>query len=76
MTPSQIEKIGFPHIKDRKFWITGLEREIKIPDYYQISDIHKMVYDLGFEDGIVRGKNEKIAEIKRVLEPEIEWTQN
>ncbi len=76
MTPEQIEKIGFPHLKDRKFWISGLEREIKIPDYYQIGDIHKMVYDIGFEDGIARGKNEKIAEIKRVLEPEIEWTSN
>jgi hypothetical protein len=73
MTPAQIEKIGLPHLKDRKFWLPGLEREIKIPDYYSISDIYKMVYDFGFEDGIIRGKNEKVAEIKRVLEPETEW---
>lgn len=73
MTPAQIEKIGLPHIKDRKFWIPGIEKEIKIPDWYGISEIYKMVYALGFEDGIIRGKNEKIEEIKRVLEPETEW---
>jgi hypothetical protein len=72
MTVSQIVKFGFPHIKDRKFWVPGLEMEIKIPDYYQIDEIHRMIFNLGFNAGRIRGRNEKILEINRILEPEIE----
>jgi hypothetical protein len=73
MTPAQIEKMGIPRILGRKFYIPGVEREVTIPEYYGISDIYRMVYELGVEGGKRKGRNEKSEQIKRALETEEEY---
>jgi hypothetical protein len=70
MTVGQIEKLGFPHmgsrIKPRLFYSTVIG-EFKIPDYWNIDDIHRHIFERGVQEGIEKGKLEKINEIRESL---------
>ena len=56
MTVSQIEKLGFPHITGRKFYFESLNgQQIVIPDYYNIYDIHRIIFEKGVEIGKEEG---------------------
>jgi hypothetical protein len=67
----ELEKIGIHDIstkfKKRLFYIDGIDEAKVIPDYYDISDIYKMIFELGLEKGIEKGKEKKIQEFKELL---------
>ena len=66
-----LEKIGIHDVstkfKTRLFYIDGIGVEKIIPEYYDISDIYKMIFELGLEKGIEQGKEKKIKEFKELL---------
>lgn len=70
MTVQQIEKLGFPHvgnkIKPRKFY-SSVIGEFVIPDYWNIDDIHRHIFEKGFEEGVHEGKLKKANEIREAL---------
>jgi hypothetical protein len=67
----ELEKIGIHDVstkfKKRLFYIDGIGVEKIIPEYYDISDIYKMIFELGLEKGIEQGKEKKIKEFKELL---------
>jgi hypothetical protein len=70
MTTQQIEKLGFPFIgtklKNRLFWCDSIG-EFNIPDYWQISDIHKHIFEKGIEKGEKIGKLKRTNEFREIL---------
>jgi hypothetical protein len=73
MTNEELEKLGIIPTgsisKPRQFFIPQLSEVgfLKIPTNSKIIDIFEMILTRGIEDGIIKGKNEKIKEIKRCL---------
>jgi hypothetical protein len=71
LTTEDLEKIGIHDIstkfKKRLFYIDGINVEKVIPDYYDISDIYKMIFEIGFEKGVDVGKENKIEEFKKLF---------
>jgi hypothetical protein len=67
----ELEKIGIHDVstkfKKRLFYIDGIGVEKIIPEYYDISDIYKMIFELGLEKGVEQGKEKKIKEFKELL---------
>jgi hypothetical protein len=67
----ELEKIGIHDVstkfKKRLFYIDGIGVEKIIPEYYDISDIYKIIFELGLEKGIEQGKEKKIKEFKELL---------
>jgi len=53
MTVKQIERLGFPYVgsklRPRRFYCYF--GEVTIPDYYNIQDIHQLIFDKGIEEG-------------------------
>ena len=58
MTKSQIIKLGFPFVgsKLRPRAFHSIVGEIIIPDHFGINEIHKLIFDKGFEQGVMNGK--------------------
>ena len=67
----ELEKIGIHDVstkfKKRLIYIDGIGVEKIIPEYYDISDIYKMIFELGLEKGVEQGKEKKIKEFKELL---------
>ena len=70
MTTTQLEKIGIislytkghPHL----FFVPQIG-EVNLYPPYRMEDIFEKIYEEGVEHGVERGKNQKISEIKKVL---------
>ena len=71
LSTEELEKVGIIDVstkfKKRCFYIDGLDEEITIPDYYNMSDVYKKIFEIGIEKGIEKGKKEKIKEFKEVF---------
>lgn len=67
----ELKKIGIHDIstkfKERLFYIDGIDVQKVIPNHYEITDIYKMIFELGLEIGIEKGKEKKIQEFKELF---------
>ena len=71
MTIEQLEKIGIISVGDRaypdRFYIEGIgDFTIKKP--YSMKAIFQMIWEDGNRAGVITGKDQKIMEIKKVLQ--------
>ena len=75
MSIEELEKLNIfsinSKIHPRNFIISRLG-EFKIPDYYNLDCIYEMIHEEGIIEGIKRGKDMKIEEIKKCLDINIE----
>lgn len=70
MTIKELEKLDIFHcgykIHPRRFFVPQVGEQ-DIPEYYDIQDIFKLIYDKGHTTGTEYGKELKCDEIKNVL---------
>jgi hypothetical protein len=68
MTAKELSRIGIGDVSTtpRMFFVPYVG-EVKIPIYYGMDDIFKLIYDKGYEDGVNKGKVLKQEEIRGVL---------
>lgn len=75
MTKKDLEEIGIVHIESKlnphRFFVPFLG-EVSLTEPYDIKDIFLMLYNKGKKDGIYIGEKNKISEIKKILEIEID----
>jgi hypothetical protein len=70
MTIEELEKLGFTHLQmkiyPRRFFMPILgERDI--PEYYKLTAIFEMYFDKGKEEGVEKGKQDKVNEFRNLL---------
>jgi hypothetical protein len=72
MTVEELAKLKIhdvsSHIRPRAFYVEAIDAELRIPDYYDLNEIFKAIYEEGFKLGTTHGEEMKILEIKKVLD--------
>lgn len=70
MTKEDLEKIDVFHLESKvypnKFQISSYG-EFNLHEPYRIDTIFSIIYNLGYERGVIVGKEEKANEIKKAL---------
>jgi hypothetical protein len=70
MTTQELENMGITDqtskLHPRRYFIPCVGN-VNIPETYSKEDIFQLIYDRGHNDGVERGKDEKIDELLSVL---------
>lgn len=71
MTTEELHRIGIvavtSSIKERRYFIPYVG-EATIPENYSFAELYGLIHDMGFIDGTEHGKEEKVKEIKKILD--------
>jgi len=68
MTKEELRKIGIHHYVGQVYYFDMLEEDVVLPTEVHIEYILEKVFNVGFERGVERGKQDKVKEIRNLLQ--------